>query len=634
MSSRLIIEQVGRTTAEGHVEKIEFTDGVNAIVGPQNTGKSTWLRMLDFLMADSDSASAKFDQVLVQKYCAVSSLMRLGGEVIELERRWTDDGSRSHMRLNGDRITADDVQQLFLERLGIPQLRFPQGNILFSDRTWPSLSWRSLLRHIYRRQDYWSDLVPNQPESEQHACILQFLGLAEHLFSADLSTLTDKRKKLRELETRREYFTELMQQLLPDLMGDPDLTTGITAVGIEKASARIEAEIDELVSKRSVLLAQVRDQSHVPQGQVEALLDERALSLGNRERACNELSANQDRLGELEEYQTGLNRELVRLDRADAAADVLEDIRVTHCPACDQSVETRTRHADSCFLCGQLTLSGDINAETAARRLKFERDQVTAELAEAGELVTAARKEFLRKQSMINDADRRLRDLDLLLRPFQAAASALLPEDVALIDQRIGTLNARRKTVESLQGPLEASANLSAEIAELQAEVQKLESAASKREEMIDFENASERLSEGFNAYLNTIREQDDTSWTKAGQVSAWVGERRTQLLIGGRPAKPQLGGTLTIYFLFAYHYALLNLTKYPDCHYPGLALLDFYPDIAREAALGDRLHLVLSPFVQLSLNPEMAPIQVIATSRALPERPNINFIHLSEPWR
>jgi hypothetical protein len=33
---RLIIWQIARTTADGQVEKIEFMDGVNAIVGPQN----------------------------------------------------------------------------------------------------------------------------------------------------------------------------------------------------------------------------------------------------------------------------------------------------------------------------------------------------------------------------------------------------------------------------------------------------------------------------------------------------------------------------------------------------------------------------------------------------------------------
>jgi propionate CoA-transferase len=53
------------------------------------------------------------------------------------------------------------------------------------------------------------------------------------------------------------------------------------------------------------------------------------------------------------------------------------------------------------------------------------------------------------------DADGNLtmvRDLDLLLKPFQAAASGIIPEDVALLDQRIGTLNARRETIEALAG--------------------------------------------------------------------------------------------------------------------------------------------------------------------------------------
>jgi hypothetical protein len=274
MSARLIIEQIGRTRTDGQVEAIKLKEGVNAIVGPQNTGKSTWLRMLDFLMGETESVAAKFDEVVVEKYQAVSALMRFGDEVIELEREWTDEGRRSRTKLNGDHVNAGDVQQLFLERLGIPQLRYPQGNVLGSDRTWPALGWRSLLRHIYRRQDQWSELVPAQPESEQHACILQFLGLAEQLFSSDLSTLTDKRKRLAYLEMRREYFTELMQKLLPDLMADPDLSAGITPHAIENAAGRIEREANQLVERRSVVMAEVRDRSYTsnPSSTVRALV--------------------------------------------------------------------------------------------------------------------------------------------------------------------------------------------------------------------------------------------------------------------------------------------------------------------------------------------------------------------------
>jgi hypothetical protein len=572
--------------------------------------------------------------VRVQKYRAVSALLRFGGQVIELEREWTDGGRRSQTKLNGDRINAGDVQQLFLELLGIPQLRYPQGNVLGSDRTWPTLGWRSLLRHVYRRQDQWSELVPAQPESEQHACILQFLGLAEHLFSSDLSTLTDKRQRLAHLQIRRDYFTELMQKLLPEIISDSDLSAGITADAIERAASRIEGEVNQLVERRSAVMGEVRDQSFTSKGELTALLEGRSVALHNKERASNEVAAIRARLAELEQYEKNLNREAQRLHRADAAADVLEDIRVTHCPACDQSVEGRAHEAGRCFLCGQTTLSAGLTGDTSARRLRFEREQVTAEQAEAGELLEAARQEAARRQRAVEEADRRIRDLDLLLKPFRAAASGMVPDELALLDQRIGTLTAKRETVQVLRAPLEESANLACEIVDLKDEISKLEAGVARREQVVDFQEAGEQLSEGLNTYLDAIRKEDESSWTKTGQVTASISDRRTQLQIGARLAKRQLGGTLTIYFLFAYHYALLNLSRHSICHYPGLTILEFYPDIARETALGDRLHLVLSPFVQLASDKDIQPVQVIATSRGLPERPHINFIHLTEVWR
>jgi hypothetical protein len=129
MSQRLIIEQIARTKVDGNIEKLEFTDGVNAIVGPQNTGKSTWLRMLDFLMADDGTPRGNFDEVLVEKYQAISSLMRFGNSVVELERTWSGDGSRSQILLNGERIRIEDAQNVFLETLNIPALRYPHGRI-------------------------------------------------------------------------------------------------------------------------------------------------------------------------------------------------------------------------------------------------------------------------------------------------------------------------------------------------------------------------------------------------------------------------------------------------------------------------------------------------------------------------
>src|SRR5262249_9195722 len=153
--------------------------------------------------------------------------------------------------------------------------------------------------------------------------------------------------------------------------GDPDLSEGITADAIEIAIARTESELDQLVERRSVLIAEVRDQSWTPDGQLGEILEHRSITLHRKERYRGELATIADRIAELEEYDKGLKREAQRLDRADAAADVLEDIKVTHCPACDQSVEDVVREANRCFLCRQTTLSPELTGDAAARRLRF-----------------------------------------------------------------------------------------------------------------------------------------------------------------------------------------------------------------------------------------------------------------------
>jgi hypothetical protein len=634
MSRRLIIDKLARTTVGGDVEVLEFEPGVNVIVGPQNSGKSTWLRMLDYLMGETESVAERFDEVLVRKYRSVSATLRFGDEAAVLGRQWGEDGRRSQMTLDGNRFAIADVQTLFLERLGIPVLRYPQGNVVASDRMWPTLGWRSLLRHIYRRQDFWGDLVPQQPESEQHACLLQFLGLAEHLFADELATLVDKQKQLTRLQNRKDYFVEMMNQIALDLLGDQDVSVGITAQSIDAARARVQGEIADLIQARAVLLEGVRDRTAPPGGDLARLMEERMLALHRRDGLRATLEQVGDRARELERYASGLRQELERLDRADTAAAVFDDIKITHCPACDQSVEGRSRTLDHCFLCGQETLDAPASSEAPARRLKFERDQIATELVEADELVQTAKTEHIRKQAALEDADRRVRELESTLRPFQANASSILPEEVALIDQKIGALNARLEALERLHGPLQTRDALSAEIDALQAEVHRLEASLAAKEEKVEFETASDRLSEGFNTYLNAIRSRDKTSWTTGGAVSVRVMERRTQYVISGRAARPQLGGTLTIYFLFAYQYALISLNRFPECNYPGLTILDFFPDIANSVAIRDRLSLVLEPFVELARDEDMDPIQIIATTRDFPERPDVNLIQLTQIWR
>jgi hypothetical protein len=311
---------------------------------------------------------------------------------------------------------------------------------------------------------------------------------------------------------------------------------------------------------------------------------------------------------------------------------IFEGIRVTHCPACDQPVDNRPRISGHCFLCGQLTPDDNAGAEAATRRIQFERDQIKAEIAEADELLEAASNEQARVREELAGVDGELRQLEATLRPFQVTASSIVPEELALIDQRIGSLNARREAVNRLRGPLEARNKLTADIDNLADAIRRLQGAVAAREEKIELEAASDRLADGFNTYLNALRDRDPTTWTPTNRVRVRVSERRTQYFIGDGSAKSRLGGTLTIYFLFAYHYALLRLSRYSDCHYPGLTVLDFFADIAKTDSIGERLGLVLEPFIELAQQVEI-PLQLITAARDFPRRTDIQFIELDETW-
>ncbi|MBI1682693.1 hypothetical protein [Caulobacter hibisci] len=633
MRSRLVIHTLTRTPREGEDESLKFKLGVNVIVGQQNSGKSTWLKMLDFLLFETDSAKTRFDPVIVSKYKGVSADMTAGDRRLVLSRQWDEDGARSVLLIDNERISAPEAESLLLRLLQIPELRYPQG-AASSERTWPTLGWRSIYRHIYRRQEFWNELVARQPDSEQHAVLLQFLGLAEKLFSEDLAKLVDKRREIARAENRKDFFFQLVQQIAPGLFAEQELQVGLTEASIETAKRRLDAEIGELIVDRSAELERIRQLVDLGRDDLQALLSRRAEVLADRGAAVSAVAKLERRLTELRDYRQTLGRERERLTRAEVSASIFSDLRITHCPACDQSVEARHAKPGCCFLCDQALASEDGSDATAKARLKFEQEQIAKEVAEAGELIAAAQRELTDRAREVTLLERALEALETTLRPFQANASQLVPESVALLDQKIGGLGARKQSLDRLYDPLRERDAFSARIDQLRREALDLEARVAAHEEGASFESASDWLSEGFTTYLNRIRAMDPQTWTKGGAVTVRVSDRKTNFFIDGKPAKTQLGGTLTIYFSFAYQYALLDLMRRPGTHYPGLAVLDAFPDIAKGAGLRTPMGVVLRPFVELAAQQEIAPVQVILTARDFPTSEPVHFIPLRDVWR
>ena len=64
-----------------------------------------------------------------------------------------------------------------MDKLAIPLMTIPTGNP-FSGRTWPELSFRTLLPHFYRPQGAWSALIEKQSEDAIRSAVQMFVGLA------------------------------------------------------------------------------------------------------------------------------------------------------------------------------------------------------------------------------------------------------------------------------------------------------------------------------------------------------------------------------------------------------------------------------------------------------------------------
>ena len=62
-----------------------------------------------------------------------------------------------------------------LDRLNIPVIKFPKGNPQ-DEKSWLELSWRNLLRHIYRQERLWQDIADKQHDSDEGGLEVWFHG--------------------------------------------------------------------------------------------------------------------------------------------------------------------------------------------------------------------------------------------------------------------------------------------------------------------------------------------------------------------------------------------------------------------------------------------------------------------------
>jgi hypothetical protein len=385
----LAIGLLQRRLANGNTETLHFDLGVNVLIGRPNTGKTKWLETLDYLLGETGSSpfEGHTEGPLSNKYDAAGVELFIAEERFYVERRWKEPGAKTKIFVNDEAFTPPDFQRFLLEKLQIPVLHFPKGNPM-SGQTWPELSFRTLLRHMYRRQRFWSDIADQQPEGDQHASLLQFLGLAKRIFSADYGELIRLKMESERLRARRDQYEDTLKELARDILTDPGLGLAITEAGVQEAQTRLLDQLATLRSKRTTVLSKARDETFPPErsSHIEQLGKQRAQLLVQLEELQRRQGDLSERRSDIARYRTDLVEESERMSRAQDASEVLADLRITHCPACDQTVTDNFAVEHQCFLCHQLLPDEASVKGLGAARLRFEQERLLGELKEADEL--------------------------------------------------------------------------------------------------------------------------------------------------------------------------------------------------------------------------------------------------------
>jgi len=630
----LSILRLDRQLANGEIEHLNFKPGVNLLVGPPNTGKTKWFQTLDFLLGDDgqNPFEGAEETGLDKKYDAAGANILIGEEIFRIDRRWRKTGVKGKILVDEQEIATLDFQHWLMKKLGIPVLHYPKGNPM-SGQTWPELSFRSLLRHIHRQQRFWGDLADKQYEGEQHACLFQFLGLAEILFSDDYAELVRLKMESQRLRARHDQYGQTLEELTREVLSEPGLSVSINAQSIRSAQERLQADIEALQQKRVALLSSAQSSAvdKSEQSRVSMLGMRRADLMVLIEAFQVELREAKERLEELRHDRIDLGSELERITRASDAGEVLSNLRITHCPACDQPVTQQNAASGGCFLCHQNFPPSDDSDQLGSVRIEFEQDRLTAELKEVGDLISILDRQVKELTNNLDRAQEELGKVENELRPAREAVAALVQDEVSAIDRALGEASEKQAQLSRVMRALAIENKMQDEIQQLEKQIDPIEERFGEEKRAIDFDARAELLENGINDYLNAINKLKSDVW-RHDAVSINLSASGFTFRVGRRKWSAVLGGTDSLYFLMAYNYGLLSLSSNESCHYPGFSIIDVPGEFSGEE-VRDKENFIVQPFIDLLARKEYAGAQLIISGVSFSGLENVNRIRLDHVY-
>lgn len=634
MTPTLHVKSIKRFIPDLPAEELEFKPGVNVLVGPRNAGKTTWLKMIDYAFADSDTAEKALGAPIAEKYSSLEMTISIAGESHIIGRNWKEKNTKTKITLDGNVIDLKEFNEFIFKKLDWPEVVYASGDP-YAERTWRTLGFRMPFRHMYRQARFWSDFVPQQQPADFYACIMLFLGLAEKRYPAEHGDIVKANKEIDRLTYKKDNLVEMLTQVSQQLGSARDVGNTPTMETLQKAIEHYQAEIERITESRRVLLITTAKSAESDDGKAiwNEQLQEKWSDLNQRRTTlADEENSIRERLLEVEEYRDRVNQERGRLDRTLVAGEILTGIKITHCPACDQTVDASVVLEDQCYLCHQPHFIAE-SSKLNTKRIEFEKAQLEEELSEISSMTKLLEAEQINLSSEMRQLDLEMQDLQRKLAPVRSAVAAIMPTEVTVADQTIGAFSERIKMLEGLKTALSQRDNINQEITDIENKISILRTKVAEASEGLTFTIPSQRLTDGFNSYLNALN-KDIQRYDKdlLGKVN--ITKTDVKVTIQGSRWQDKLGDTNTGFFVLAYNYALLQLLQYPEYRFPGFEILDFPMDFAEAGTNEDAENYLVEPFCELQDRSTSVDWQVIVAGRSFKGLKKCNQIELTNTWK
>lgn len=540
------------------------------ITGERNSSKTTTLKVVDFCFGSRKTVENALGPGVARDYQAVAIEIATNGTRHRLTRDFKY-GLKTKVLIDDEPYELADVSEWVLRALAWPVLQIPLGVNPATATTEHPLSFRDLLRHIYRRETSWAEFASKEEEFLRRAVVSLFLGFAPQRYEGATFELGRATRALAQAQAAHREALESTQKTIGDLTRQLNLPSVIDKESLANARGLLERQLRAAVATRDAI-TQLAESAAI-QADAEAGVD--VDSTARLEGLVQEIEAGGQRLGQLRYVLAEHGRsvenvqgEIQRLQRLRDSVDVFDQLPVRVCPACEQAVHPVENDHPDCYVCGQ-AVAPDLRQARADREIRALQSELQDLLgviertsAEVDNL-SAAREtaEGIRRRLTAELQDRRR----VALAPFMAQL-----EDSA---GEIGRLKQQLATFPVLEAILERTSQTHTAVEEAQAEVDRLQSIS-------DIETAasndSARRCAQFADFMNDFLTQLPTDGTWIG-LPVTVASDDVAFYVGTGRWESKLGAETKVLFFLAYSYALVRLAGLSDWRTcaPGVLLLD-----------------------------------------------------------